>query len=243
MCGEESDPKCLRVKDDVLFAEAYNCDFDKSPKPEWSDRAKKQLYRPEYVATHYVHYATVTKGLLQTKDEATRNGLSWTPAFHESRKVDRITDEINQAVMLHTKTTVPEYTVDWQERCRYGVKNKFGENCRVGFPWPDNDVGLEKADADGFGYNCFTNQKLNDLWIPKLRDAMKKRNARVASLPPGAFTVVKKVKSSIKFCGFCKYKEASFDCNQRAAYLVKKNKITESEAKELLLAEGNCKPQ
>lgn len=45
LCGDESKPRCLKVKDGALFAEAYNCDFEKSPKPEWATRAKKQLYR------------------------------------------------------------------------------------------------------------------------------------------------------------------------------------------------------
>ena len=191
--------------------------------------------------THYVHYATVTQGLLQTKDAAHKAGAYWSPSFHESRKADRFTDEINQAVMLHSKTTVPEYTVDWQMRCKLGAKNGYGEGCRVGFPWPDNNAeGSEKADADGFGYNCYTNQKLNTYWIPKLRDAIEKRNTRVASLPADGFKVTKKNKKTGGFCGHCKYKDASFDCNQRAGYLMTKRKMSEKEAKESIMAEGDC---
>ena len=159
---------------------------------------------PDYVMTHYVHYATVTQGLLQTKDEALKAGRQWSPSFHESKTVDRVTDEKNQAVMLHSKTTVPEYTTDWSDRCKYGAKNKQGENCRVGLPWPGNTntIGAEKFDENGLAYNCFTNQKLNEVWIPKLRSAMKNRDDRVAKLPSDAFKPKKvKQKDPNKFCG------------------------------------------
>jgi len=180
-CGSASDPGCLHVKDGSLFVEAYNCDFDKPPKPQWAERAKKQLYRPDYVYAHYVHYATVTAGLLQTKDEANQLNQNWYRHFLEQH-ADRITDETHQAVMLHSKTVVPEYTTKYKERCKVGVKPAHGENCRVGFPWPRNDeTSPEIATTDGYGYNCFTNEKLIDFWLPRLRQAMQERNSRVNS--------------------------------------------------------------
>ena len=171
------------MKEGNLFAEVYNCDFENFPKPQWSERAKKQLYQPEYVLTHYVHYATVTKGLMQTKEESLKSGKPWYMQFHESHKADQTTNEKDQAVMLHTKTAVPDYTSDWKRRCAAGFVPGHGENCRVGFPWPNNDdSGSTKATLDGYGYNCFTNEKLNQVWLPQLRIAMEKRKARVDSL-------------------------------------------------------------
>ena len=203
------------------------------------------LVRPDYVMTHYVHYATVTEGILQTKDEASVDGKSWTPSFRESSKEDRVTDEINQAVMLHSKTTVPEYTTDWKKRCKLGAKNSEGENCRVGFPWPGNTntIGSKKENEEGFAHNCFTNEKLNSVWIPKLRTSMKNREVRVASLPADAFKKKKKVKPKDpnKFCGHCIWEKA-FQCNERVSYLMEKKGKSEAEAKESLLAEGHCKP-
>lgn len=176
-CGTESDPGCLGVRGGSLFAEVYNCDFEKPPKPQWSDRAKKQLYRSDYVLAHFVHYSTVTAGLVRTKDEAKEINEAWHNHFRESRKNDKFVDEINQAVMLHTKTVVPEYTTEWRTRCKVGWK-KHGQNCRVGFPWPqNNERNTEKATTDGYGYNCFTNEKLTDFWLPKLRDAIQRRHA------------------------------------------------------------------
>jgi len=182
-CGKESDPSCLSVIEGSLFAEAYNCDFELAPKPGWAERAKKQLYRSDYVFAHYVHYATVTAGLLQTKAEAHKTGKDWYMHFRESKSNDKFTDEIHQAVMLHTKTTVPEYTTDWKTRCKVDFKPAHGQNCRVGFPWPQNNKdSLVKATSDGFGYNCFTNKKLTDFWIPKLIDAIEKRQLRIDHL-------------------------------------------------------------
>jgi hypothetical protein len=125
----------------------------------------------------------VTAGLLQTKDEAKHLNQNWFRSFHESNMIDKSTDEINQAVMLHSKSVVPEYTTKWKKRCEEGFKPGHGENCRIGFPWPhNNERNPETATTDGFGYNCFTNEKLNDFWIPKLRDAMKKRSARINAI-------------------------------------------------------------
>jgi len=182
-CGTESDPGCLIVQPGHLFAEVYNCDFVASPKPEWAERAKKQLYRSDYVLAHYVHYATVTQGLVETIEEAKKANHRWDTHFRESQQTDTVTDESNQAVMLHTKTTVPEYTTEWKKRCKFGFKPAHGQNCRVGFPWPlNNDKGEKKSTPEGYGYNCFTNEILSEVWLPKLRGAMEQRNARVASI-------------------------------------------------------------
>ena len=178
-CGTESEPGCLGVRQGSLFAEVYNCDFEKAPKPEWADRAKKQLYRSDYVLAHYVHYSTVTAGLVRTKAKAKEMNEVWNRHFRESRKIDKFVDEIQQAVMLHTKTVVPEYTTEWKLRCKIGWK-RHGQNCRVGFPWPqNNEKNSEKSTSDGYGYNCFTNEKLSDYWLPKLRSAIQKRTAKL----------------------------------------------------------------
>ena len=48
---------------DATYLESYNCDPEPLPKPEWSFRAKKQIFRTDYVLYHYVHYSTITKGM------------------------------------------------------------------------------------------------------------------------------------------------------------------------------------
>jgi hypothetical protein len=44
------------------------------PRPEWADRARKQLYRSDYVLYDFVHYAAVTQEYLSTYHE---EGTNW----------------------------------------------------------------------------------------------------------------------------------------------------------------------
>ena len=150
----------------MLFVEAYNCEFEEPPKPDWAKRAQKQIFRPEFTLAHYVHYHTVTPELILTKNEALKSNRSWSQFFNESIKEERFTDDINEAVMLHTKTVLPEKTVDWKKQCEIGAEH-IKKNCFVGFP-PGN------AEMT----NCFTNQKLNDIWIPQLRTNMRDRDKK-----------------------------------------------------------------
>ena len=47
------------------FMETYNCEPTTHPKPEsYAWRAKKQIYRPDFVLNHFVHYSIVTRQIL-----------------------------------------------------------------------------------------------------------------------------------------------------------------------------------
>ena len=52
--------QCLTKSDAKTYLETYNCEYIKTPKPERFARAMKQLYRPNFVLSHFVHYSTVT---------------------------------------------------------------------------------------------------------------------------------------------------------------------------------------
>lgn len=75
--------QCLTKKAENTYLETYNCEYIKSPKPERFARAmvrndfcafcyimpkpqhsiiliQKQMYRPDFVLSHFVHYSTVT---------------------------------------------------------------------------------------------------------------------------------------------------------------------------------------
>jgi hypothetical protein len=166
--------------ENVTFLEAYNCDSAPVPKPSWSDRARKQIYRSDYVLYHFVHYSTVTKGLLSVYKD---NPKHWSSQHHERPPSERVTDELNEAVMLHTKTTTADQTSNWANRCHYQFDKKW-KGCYVGFPWPG---GVEKKgdesnhNAEGMEYNCFPIEKVTNYWAPRLRDALAKRQA-LASL-------------------------------------------------------------
>ena len=196
-CGEESNPTCLKKREDRTFLETYNCDSDPLPKPSWSVRAKKQIYRPDYVLSHYVHYSTISQGLVQTYKEhqevqnnLVRQGFQevpkqYPPKFQEGKPSERFTDEKNEAVMIHSKTAVPEHTRKWQEQCKLGFVESHGHKCRVGYHWPDNKVRKGSAvedgvaNEDGMMYNCFQNLKVRDVWVPRLKEAMEKRLRKI----------------------------------------------------------------
>ena len=174
-CGKKDNPLCLKKKDNITFIESYNCDYTPLPKPSWADRAKKQIYRPDYVLSHFVHYSTITKDILQTNAEANALGESWFARYNERKKSERFTDEINEAVMVHTKTTVPGNTKGYREYCRAGFVETWNKKCRVGFPIPNNVLVENASRPDGYKYNCYTNDKLTNIFIPKLNEALKKR--------------------------------------------------------------------
>lgn len=176
-CGTEAHPVCLEKRSDALFLETYNCDVAAPPKPYWASRAKKQIFRPDYVLAHLVHYHVVTTDLVQSYREGGDN--NWSQPYDEKSTKMRFTDELNEAVMLHTKTTPSRDTAHWNEQCRVDYPN-WKTKCHVGFPWPGNLVRENEAKSrDGHGYNCFTNDRLTSYWIPRLRDAMAKRERKI----------------------------------------------------------------
>jgi hypothetical protein len=160
----------------TTFLQAFNCDSSSTPRPSWAERARKQLYRADYVLNHFVHYSTVTKGLVTTYQDAQHAGQPWTRFFSESEPHERFVDEVNEAIMIHTKTLDLGQTTNTENRCRFDFSRRH-LGCFAGFPWPGNEQSeINTFDAvTGFIYNCFVNQRVDDYWIPILEEAMRKR--------------------------------------------------------------------
>ena len=178
-CGTEESPKCLQKSADTLNLELYNCDVEKLPKPDWAQRAKKQIYRPSYVLSHYVHYSTITKGLVETCADMESRGNKCKHRWKERSPTERFSDERNEVVMIHSKTLVPRDSVDWRTRCKPDFVESHKMKCRVGFPVPHYDANAYgEANEDGMKYNCYSYQKVSEVWVPRLRDAMKKREKK-----------------------------------------------------------------
>ena len=178
----------LIKKLDVPYLEAYNCDPTGLPKPSWSDRAKKQLYRTDYVLSHFVHYSTVTQKYLETyndgKSKAKKNKKKkWKMRVHERPPSERVTDEINEAVMIHTKRSD---TSNWENQCHHQYDKKW-KGCYVGFPWPQSNQTMNKQtnlsattitlqeeqyNENGMEYNCYINENVENYWLPRLKQAL-----------------------------------------------------------------------
>lgn len=160
----------MEQKPGTTFLEAYNCDSAGSPKPAWADRARKQIYQPDYVLYHYIHYSTVTEGYLRTYNETPGK---WSHRYSEKAPIERTTDELNEAVMIHAKTIKKDMTSGYERKCRFDFEKKW-LGCWVAYPWPNNTVGEEGAHtADGMEYNCFINKQVDDYWVPRLRKQLQ----------------------------------------------------------------------
>lgn len=162
---------------DATFLQAYNCDSAGSPKPSWADRARKQIYKTDYVLYHYVHYSTVTKGLLDTYEEAQKGNKTWERHFGESPPSERNADELAEVVMVHAKTTESVTTRGFSKKCRYDYEKKW-QGCFVAYPWPSNSTNTNEKNAhdkDGMEYNCWINDRVEDYYVPKLREALAQR--------------------------------------------------------------------
>ncbi len=154
----------------------HSLDINPLPKPDWAERAKKQIYRPSYVLNHYVHYSTVTRGTVMLYAEAKRRNINWPRYYGERTPSERRVDDLNEATMIHTKSSIPQETREHKVKCQkdYTMRNQY-DKCRVGFAQPlDWKIGdKDFRESDGFKYNCYPNPRLAKEFIPKLRSLLE----------------------------------------------------------------------
>lgn len=175
-CLEQPDGTWIK-KPEATFLEAYNCDSAGIPKPAFAERARKQIYQADYVLYHWIHYATITKGMLDTYKDIPS---SWTAPFGEHAPVERRAEESQEALMVHTKLITRDQTKFYKDTCHkdYHIK-KRRRDCWMAFPWPKECNRTNRGgdggpfDKEGMLYNCFVNEKVETYWIPRLRRAMQ----------------------------------------------------------------------
>jgi hypothetical protein len=56
---------CLVPRRNVTFLSLYNCDTVKAPRPREYFRNMKQIYQPDFVLSHFVHYSAVTRPMAE----------------------------------------------------------------------------------------------------------------------------------------------------------------------------------
>lgn len=54
---------CLVPRRNETILRVYNCQYVKPPLPDRFSRAMKQIFRPAFVQSHFVHYSTVTRDM------------------------------------------------------------------------------------------------------------------------------------------------------------------------------------
>ena len=171
-----NEPRCHHKDPNRTFLETYNCDVA-YPKPTWSNRAKKQIYRPSYVLSHFVHYSTVTQPMTDL------NNLQ-SFRYRETTPSERFSNEETEAMMLHAKTMNADGTSDWPMRCKKGFvppDRKDIHKCRMGNAFPkgvvykEDEMPKDEYTEDEYIKNCIAHERLTDYWIPRLEKAMEKR--------------------------------------------------------------------
>eukprot|EP00977_Amphora_coffeiformis_P000189 scaffold54_cov158-Amphora_coffeaeformis.AAC.3 len=170
-----SDVSCLVPRSDETFLAIFNCDSVKPPRPRGYFTNMKQIYRPDFVLSHFVHYSLITRGIAEYyKDKKDPAQFRRRPS--EEEKGLSFIDEIHEGTMVHSRSVLPYETSEWSTSC---VKESNHE-CKVGFVCPDStrydDRLVNKnmfVDEKGDFCNCWRSQHIDE-WVPKLEASLRK---------------------------------------------------------------------
>ena len=73
---------CLVPRSNETFLSVYNCDSVKPPRPRGYHTNMKQIYRPDTVLSHFVHYSPVTRSIAEYyRDKQDPSKFGRTPSF------------------------------------------------------------------------------------------------------------------------------------------------------------------
>ena len=169
-CGGQHPCFHLQVPTNRTVLQTYNCDRFQGQKKRTMP-AEKQLYRPDYVLQHFVHYSTVTKMSISNREETVAAGYPWRVHITVD-PLSRFSNEPVEATMLHTKAIATQDTSGWLNAC-LGNSRRWG-TCRIGNPWPEGLDGSTNVTIDekGWEYNCFVNKKIDDFYVPLLEASL-----------------------------------------------------------------------
>lgn len=171
-CGREQKCFNLRVPMNYTILQVYNCDRQKPGEKVRQMPAEKQIYRPDYVMHHFIHYSTVTKTSNRNLEDVERSGLvykHWT-AFPD--QLQRFGNEVTEGLMLHAKAIATQDTVFWEETCK--VEYEGRGTCRLGTPYPEDMSNVDESKGDeGWKYNCYVNKKADHYFVPRLEEELK----------------------------------------------------------------------
>jgi hypothetical protein len=167
----------LSVQAEHSLLQAYNCDRAKPGQKTETMPAEKQLYRADYVLSHFVHYSVATVMSELNETEYVKQGFKWKGrAFPDPRQ--RFGDEVKEALMIHTKAVATQDTAGWERMCH--INNTYLPHrrqglCRLGVPFPDDwtaVAGGVNATEEGWAYNCYVNQQVEQYLAPRLHAAL-----------------------------------------------------------------------
>ena len=108
----------------------------------------KQMYRPDYVLSHFVHYATVTEFTARYFDPHDNPTTYMGPNnlnFDPSKEI--FVDELNEGTLIHARSVMPKETMFRNEICQLNYSRM---SCLLGYECPDSvewkdDLGRQKG--------------------------------------------------------------------------------------------------
>jgi hypothetical protein len=159
------------------FLQVYNCEFIRPPKPERFARAMKQIYRPSFVLSHFVHYSTVTTAMAMPYVELKRqsNGKEPVMDIHgstwEREQPEMFMNELSEGALVHARSVLPHDTRRRSAECY--LESPY--TCMVGFLCEDeveffDDLHQKNVfhNSDGSFCNCWRNKVVDNVLVPKL---------------------------------------------------------------------------
>lgn len=105
-CGRNQDCFQLQIPMNYTMLQAYNCDRQKPGEKTKQMPAEKQIYRPDYVKHHFIHYSTVTGMSVMNKADVLKSGHRWIPGSAFPDPLSRFGDEQTEGACSFSETFV-----------------------------------------------------------------------------------------------------------------------------------------
>jgi hypothetical protein len=149
--------ECLIPRKNETFLRVYNCDFIRPPRPVRFARAMKQIYKPNFVLSHFVHYSTITASMSRYYKDFKARDL-YKRQLNEGDWGDIFLDELTEGTLIHAKSVLPHETMARQDSCQIASK----QPCVIGRVCPNTTPFVDAIhqknifrDADGNFCNCW----------------------------------------------------------------------------------------
>lgn len=95
-CGRNQDCFQLHIPLKHTMLQSYNCDRQKPGEKDKQMPAEKQIYRPDYVKHHFIHYSTVTAMSEMNRQDVEKLGRKWNPGSAFPDPLSRFGDEVTE---------------------------------------------------------------------------------------------------------------------------------------------------
>jgi hypothetical protein len=145
----------------------------------------KQMYRPDHVLSHFVHYSTITADVAQPYADFMKTQKSTNPQDFMASVRDRrwmqqspeiFLNELTQGALVHARSVLPHETQRRTAECYEGSKY----NCNLGYVCDDSVRFVDELhktngfhNPDGNFCNCWRNQVVDNVLVPQLKARMK----------------------------------------------------------------------